>query len=431
MKLNASRNAWHSAQHIADTQQQLLRDHLAHCRAHSPYYRAVLAGIIPDEITLDSLARLPFTDKTLFSEHTAEFLAVPPDQIVDIVVSSGTTGTPSTVMYTERDLQRLAHNEALSFAACGVTRKDVVLLTCTLDRCFIAGFAYQMGLRRLGAAVIRNGASTLQSHCDLVCRMKPTVLVGVPTFLRKLGLYLREKGVDPAATSVRALVCIGEPLREADLSPLQLSTDLESLWQAAAYSTYASSETVSTFCECAARRGGHLQPDLVIVEIVDPAGNRLPAGGHGEVVLTPLQCEGMPLVRFKTGDISFLIEEPCSCGRVTPRLGPILGRLSQMIKTKGTTVYPLSILAALSSIPGISDYYVVATSEDRLSDQLTVHAAISAGHDCSRDSIAAQLQARLRVKADLVIEPEAAIAREVFASGSRKAVRFIDRRNHP
>ena len=355
MLLKAFHTAWNSTGQIAATQQQLLQEHLAHCQRNSPYYRRMLAGVATGKITLESLAFLPFTDKDVFSEHNADFLAVPPEEIVDIVLSSGTTGAPSTVMYTERDLQRLAYNEALSFAACGVTRKDTALLTCTLDRCFVAGLAYQMGLRQLGAAVIRNGASTLASHCDLIHSHKPTVLVGVPSFLRKLGLFLKENYLDPADSSVRRLICIGEPLRDADLTPLKLGRDLESLWQAEAFSTYASSETVSTFCECTARCGGHLHPELAIVEIVDAAGNRRPAGQHGEVILTPLQCEGMPLVRFRTGDVSFLIEEPCACGRITPRLGPVLGRLSQMIKTKGTTVYPLSILAALNSIAGLID----------------------------------------------------------------------------
>jgi len=431
VRLNDEPLTWRSTDEIAAAQQELLREHLAFCQRNSPYYRGLLAGIAVEEATFESLADLPLTDKADFSGRNADFLAVPVDRIVDIVLSSGTTGTPNTVMYSEHDLQRLARNESASLAACGLTSRDTALLTCTMDRCFVAGFAYQLGLRRLGAAVIRNGVTTLSSHADLIRRLKPTVLVGVPTFLRKLGRFLGESGIDPAASSVRSLVCIGEPLRDADLSPLKLADDLESLWRAPAFSTYAASETVTTFCECTERRGGHLQPDLAIVEIVDAEGNRLPAGEHGEVVLTPLQCEGMPLVRFKTGDVSFLIEEPCDCGRITPRLGPILGRQCQMIKTKGTTVYPLSILDALNSMDGISDYFVVATSEDRLSDHLTVHAAVSAGCGCSPESIAEQLQTRLRVKTSVVIEPESEIARRVFGSGARKFTRFVDQRSHP
>ena len=423
----SSHNYWRSTEQIEIAQQELLRVHLDHCRCSSPYYRDLLAGVIPQSATFKTLARLPFTEKVAFGTQNRDFLAVAPEQIVEIALTSGITGSPSTVMYTERDLRRIAYNEALSFAACGVTRKDVAMLTCTMDRCFVAGLAYQMGLRQLGVAVIRNGASTLRSHLDLIATLKPTLLVGVPTFLKKLALFHQENGIDPASTSVRKLVCIGEPLRDADLSALDLGSCLEALWKADAHATYATSETCATFCECEERQGGHLHPELAIVEIIDSNGRRLPDGEPGEVVVTPLQVEGMPLVRFKTGDFSFLIREPCRCGRITPRLGPILGRNSQMLKTNGTTIYPLSITSALSVIPGITDYYIEATSVDRLSDHVTVHASVSSDA-CSAEEIVERLQSRLRVKTSVVIETEAAIASHVFVSGSRKAVRFIDRR---
>ena len=420
--------AWASLAQMEAAQETLLRSHLDYCLRFSPYYRDLpgMAGIVPECFTLHDLARLPFTDKATFAWRNSDFLAISPEQVVDIVLSSGTTGAPTTIHYTERDLRRLAYNEAISFAGCGISNRDTALLTCTIDRCFVAGLAYYSGLRRLGASVIRNGASTLQSHLEIIARLNPTVLVGVPTFLRKLGEFLKENGVDPAANSVRKLVCIGEPLRGATMEPLKLCEDIEALWAAEAYSTYATSETISSFCECPNRNGGHLHPELAIVEIVDSEGRPLPPGEHGEVVITPLQIEGMPLLRFKTGDISFLMNEPCGCGRITPRLGPILGRGCQMIKYKGTTLYPQSILSALSGIPGLMDYYVVATSEDHLADHVTVHAAVAG--ECSAESIAERLQARLRVKTQVVIEPEEAIARQVFHSGSRKAVRFVDRR---
>jgi phenylacetate-CoA ligase len=425
-----SSQAWKSAAQVENAQRWLLTAHAGYCAQNSPYYRTVFAAadINPGDITPATLAHLPATDKATFTQRNADFLAVPQEQIVDVVLSSGTTGEATSVMYTERDLQRLAHNEALSFTACGVDSGDVALLTCTMDRCFVAGLAYQLGLRQLGAVVIRNGAATLESHANLIHRFNPTVLVGVPTFLRKLALFLKENGSNPAATTVERLVCIGEPLRDADMEPLRLGSDLELLWDAGAYSTYASSEIVSSFCECSARHGGHLLPELAIVEIVDDDGNVLAPGEHGEVVVTPLQVEGMPLLRFKTGDVSFLITEPCACGRITPRLGPILGRKSQMMKFRGTTLYPQSLFAVLGGIPAVTEFYVVATSEDRLADRISVHAAVS-DNTCSAEWIAERLQSRLRVKPDVFIEPEKTVAKKVFASGSRKAVRFIDRRN--
>ena len=295
---------------IREVQQLRMREHLTHCRAHSPYYQGVwgVAGIDVADFPLERLPELPLTAKVDIEEHNDDFCAVPLTQIADIVLSSGTTGRPTRIMYTERDLDRLAYNEEQSFGGCGIAEDDVVLLTCTMDRCFVAGLAYFLGVRSLGAAAVRSGNNSLESHCAIIERMKPTAIVGVPTFLRKLGLALREEGLEPGESPVRRLVCIGEPLRDESLEFLKVGRDLEEIWQAKAYSTYASSEIVTTFCECTAQQGGHLHPDLAVVEIVDEAGNVLPTGEVGEVVVTPMAIEGMPLVRFRTGDVSFLID---------------------------------------------------------------------------------------------------------------------------
>lgn len=410
-------------------QTALLRKHLAHLLAHSPYYRRVLGelGVTPGEATLASLGVLPFTDKGELGRYPDEFLAVPPREVVDIVLSSGTTGDSTAVMYTENDLHRLRYNEEISFAGCGVTADDTVLLTCTIDRCFIAGLAYYSGARGLGAAVIRNGLCSVESHLEIIRRLKPTVLIGVPTFLLKLGEYLRTQGLDPTASGVRSLICIGEPLRDRNLALLAIGERLEAVWAAPPYSTYASSETISSFCECTARQGGHLHPELAIVEIVAEDGTVLPPGEIGEVVTTPLAIEAMPLLRFRTGDISFLIEEPCACGRTSMRLGPILGRKAQMMKVRGTTLYPNAVYAALDAIPEIVDYFVVASSDFDLSDQIAVHVAVRDAA-CTAATIGEKLQARLRVLPKVVVEPSEAVRQKVYTPHSRKPIRFIDER---
>jgi phenylacetate-CoA ligase len=414
---------------IQPVRDALLQAHLAHCLARSPFYRRKLAGVRPEEITVDAIGQLPTTSKAEFAEFNAEFLAVPPEQIADIVFTSGTTGEPTPVMYTSGDMERLAFNEALSFASCGVTSADTALLTCTLDRCFVAGMAYYLGLRHLGAAVLRNGLGSLESHADVIRRMRPTLVVGVPTFLRRLGQHLEAKGFAPDRMGVRTLVCIGEPLRDAALAPLPVATDIERLWGAPVHSTYASSEVVTSFCECTARRGGHLHPELCVVEILGDDGRPVPAGMIGEVTLTPLGLEGMPLVRFRTGDVSFLIDEPCSCGRLSPRLGPIIGRRNQLMKVNGTSLYPQAVQTALDLIPGLGEYYLVAGSQDTLSDSITIHASVR-DSSLTVAAIMQMLQARLRVKPNVVIEPEAEILKQVFSAHSRKPIRFIDRREN-
>ena len=376
---------------------------------------------------MDNLSTLEFTDKTQIASYNDDFLVVGPAQVSDIVLSSGTTGKPTKIAYSKWDLERLAYNEKQSFSACGFTHQDTVLLTCTLDRCFIAGLAYYSGIRALGAAAIRNGLNSLESHLELIKRLKPTAIVGVPSFLRKLGLYLNQKNYPAQKSGIKKIVCIGEPLRNKNLKFLKVGQDLEKIWKAKVYSTYSTSEIISTFCECTAQAGGHLHPDLAIVEIINAQGENLPHGEIGEVVVTPLRIQAMPLVRFKTGDISFLIDAPCSCGRKSLRLGPILGRQKQMMKVKGTTFYPQAIYSCLEEIKEISEYYINVTSAGKLSDNIEIYLSVT--HPaCTQAQIQEKLQARLRVTPKVFICDEELIKEQVYASNSRKPVRFIDRR---
>jgi phenylacetate-CoA ligase len=416
---------------ILRAQEDILRTHLEYVACHSTYYRRLFQehGVDPARITTDNLRDIPMTDKSSLAEYNDDFLAVPMARIADIVLSSGTTGCPTKMLYTANDLRRLAYNEEISFAGCGVTSDDVVLLTCTMDRCFIAGLAYFSGVQSLGAAAIRNGLSNVESHLEIIRRLKPTVIVGVPTFLLKLGQYLDTQGLIPESTGVKKLICIGEPIRGRDLSFLQIGENLRDVWGAQLFSTYASTETITSFCECTAQQGGHLHPDLAMVEIVNDSGEVLPPGGVGEVVVTPLAIEGMPLVRFRTGDMSFLVEEPCTCGRNSPRLGPIIGRTRQMIKLRGTTLYPTSIYAVLDSFPEISDYYVSASSDYDLSDVVRIYVAVRDA-SCTAGLIMDKLQAHLRVRPEVIIRTEDQIKNQVCAGNTRKLIRFIDERKN-
>jgi len=406
---------------------KLLQKHIETCLKSSPFYRERLSGLDPTAVTRKTLAELPFTDKNDLSAQNDAFFATAPEQAIDIVFSSGTTGYPVKIVYTEGDLQRLAENEQRSLEGCGLSEEDTVLLTCTMDRCFIAGLAYFSGVRALGAAAVRNGLGSLESHAEILRRTDATAIIGVPTFLRKLAGFLIGQGIDPQALPVTRLVCIGEPLRDADLNPLKVASDLEMLWGAKVYSTYASSETITSFCECPEQRGGHLLEDLAVVEIVDEEGRVLPDGEIGEVVVTPLQIEGTPLIRFRTGDLSFLMTESCSCGRVAPRLGPILGRKQQMMKISGTTLYPQAVFNALDEIGGVSEYYIEVEQYDELSDTLRIVLSMQADGP-AQAGITEGLQARLRVKPELVFKSDDEVRAKVYRPGSRKPIRFFDRR---
>ena len=256
--------------------------------------------------------------------------------------------------------------------------------------------------------------------------LRPTAVIGVPSFLRHLGLEAKERNAD--CSSVRRLICIGEPVRDEQMRLSGLGAQLAAIWGAPIHSTYASSEIVSSFCECTATCGGHLIPDLAIVEILDDEGKPLPDGEIGEVVVTPMRITGMPLVRFRTGDVSFLMREPCACGRYSPRLGPILGRRAQMLKCRGTTLYPRALNSVLDVAPEVAEYYVVASGED-LSDRLEVVVALREPGS-STEALAARLKAKCRLNIP-IREVSLEEARKQIFSVSRKPIRFLDlRRKH-
>ena len=408
---------------------RLLRRHLAHA-ARSPFYGELFsqAGLDPRKLrTIEDLAQLPCTTKRDLEGRGRDFLAVPAGDIVDICESSGTTGLPVALLQTRADLERLAYNEESSFRAAGITPGERVLVAAALDRCFMAGLAYFLGLTRLGALAIRGGSGSVAFLAELVLRHRPAALGGGPTLLAAVAEAVTARGAEPAAIGVKRLVCIGEPVRREDLALSALGERLTALWHADVQGTYASTEMATSFCDCTSGMGGHLLPDLMVVEILDDEGRPVRAGEPGEVVATPLQVNGMPLVRFRTGDIATLHTAQCSCGRTSPRLGPVVGRKSQMLKIKGTTVYPPAIFAALQEIPGMQGYYVEVRDTFELSDRITVTVGASAGA-LTPEAVADRIAVRTRVKPEVVIAtPEEIVARTIRAD-KRKPITFFDLR---
>ena len=314
---------------IEAMQLRRLREHLAYAGEHSPFYRErfAQAGFHAEDVrTLGDLAAAPTTSKSDLTERNADFLAASREDIVDVCLTSATSGPHATVLeQTVSDLARLAYNEQMAFAMTGIGATDTLLVGAALDRCFMAGLAYFMGGVRLGARCVRMGAGSPAQYWQLVETTRPTAIVSVPSLMCKVAEHALEMGADPASVGVRRLLAIGEPTRGGDMELLPVARRLQELWGAPLHSTYASTEIATTFCECEARRGGHLRPELIVLELLGESGGPVASGEMGEVVVTPLGVRGMPLVRFRTGDISFLIDEPCACGRTTPRIGPVVG----------------------------------------------------------------------------------------------------------
>ena len=415
--------AFASASEVRKMQDYLLNEQIHYCMENSPYYRKLLKHIPDRTWDYESLVEIPTTSKSDLALHNEEFFAVGMRDISDICFTSGTTGTPCKIVYTASDIDRLGYNDATGFRASGMKPDDKVLLTCTIDRCFIAGLAYYNGAVKLGAAAIRNGLNSVASHAAIIEMMKVDAIVGVPSFVAKLGEYLETHGID--RSSIRNIVCIGEPIRTRDMKLTPLGERLEKLWPGAVHSTYASSEIVTSFTECGARCGGHPPADLAVVEILDEKGNRVPDGETGEVVVTPLGVAGMPLLRFRTGDISFLIPEKCSCGRNTKRLGPILGRKAQMLKVHGTTLFPGAFFNILDGIPEVAEYYM-EVGGSALSDEVTLFVACRS-KSVEELELVEKLYSRTRIHVPVKEIPLELAVKRVFGT-SRKPVRFFDLR---
>lgn len=407
---------------------ELLRRHLAQA-ARAPYYKQLFAenGIRPDALTsLDDLRNIPFTDRKALDEHGSRLQTVPDEQIVDLSLTSGTTGPPVKVPYTAADLERLAFNEAMAFWGAGVRPQDICQIAVTLDRCFIAGLAYYEGLVRLGAKTIRSGPGQPARQWELIKTLRPTVLVGVPTFLLQTAKWALEHGHDPARAGIRLLVTIGEPIRRPDFSLTPLGQNLTELWQCGIRSSYGATELETGATECGSEKGGHIHPEMSIIEIIDEQGNVLGDGQPGEMVFTPLGVEGFPLIRFKTGDITRKYSGECGCGWKTPRIGPIEGRVAQRLKVKGTTIYPESIFHVLQEIAEIDASFVEVRSAFDLSDEIRV--VVGSRKDVSEREISSLLQARLRVRPEVSILDTGEVHNIMFMDGGRKPKRFFDLR---
>ncbi len=408
----------------------LLREHVEYVTAHSPFYRRRFAeaGLTAADIrTAADLQKLPFTTKADLEGAGKDLLCVPETAIVDLCLTSGTTGKPVTLLQTQGDLDRLAYNEAISFQSAGFTNEDRVIVVCALGRCFMAGLAYFLGLARLGATAIRTGSSSMSMVMEAIRTQQPTGLVGVPSMLLAIAGKLAAAGVDVPALGVRRIMCIGEPIRASDLGPSALGEKLADAWGARIYGTYASTEMATAFCDCEARCGGHLHPDLIVIELVDDDGSPVAPGTLGEVVATPLQVTGMPLLRLQTGDVATLHEEACVCGRNSVRLGPVIGRKSQMLKYRGTTVYPPAIFSILQGIPEIRGYYLEVHDDFELSDRIRVVVGVE-DSVITADQITDRIAAGIRVKPEVVVTTPAAVQSKVIQDGKRKPVTFFDHR---
>lgn len=391
-----------------------------YAKKHSPFYRKLFRNMK----SVPPLGEIPTVDKITLSARNLDFLCVPRERVVEIVTTSGTTGKPLLWMLTEADARRLALNEKISFECAGLTKRDTVLVAVALDRCFVAGLAYTTGLRELGCAVVRVGASSATLVLETIARVRPTAIIAVPSFLRHVAKKAREAKFDLKKSPVKKAVCIGEPVRDGAFQLNASGRAIENSWSAKVFSTYGVTELANSLCECDAGAGGHLHDEQLHIEILDDAGKILPDGEIGEITATTFGVEAMPLIRYRTGDCAALFSKKCKCGRTTPRIGPIVGRKNQKLKFKGASLFPSTLASVLEETENVETFVIIARKESELSDSIEVLIHGSAKIESLRDA----LQARAKIAPQIRHAAREEIEMLQMPPQARKRKTFVDLR---
>ncbi|GAC1433142.1 MAG: phenylacetate--CoA ligase [Ktedonobacteraceae bacterium] len=338
-----------------------------------PYYRETLdrIGIKPDDIrTVEDLHKLPFTKKqTLRDYYPFGLLAVPRENLMRIHASSGTTGKPTVVCYTSNDIDVFAEVNARSLAAAGA-KPGMILHNAYGYGLFTGGLGIHYGGERLGMTVVPVSGGATQRQVTLILDFQPEVICCTPSYAQTLGEEFKKRGISPQAISLKVGLLGAEPWTET------IRTAVEASLGIAATNIYGLSEIVGPGVsqECIeARAGSHVWEDHFYPEVVDPeTGNPLPDGKEGVLIFTHLTREAMPLLRYWTGDITYLSHDVCSCGRTHVRMGPIRGRADDMLIIRGINLYPTQVEEVLKDIPEVTPHYQLVVTRASTLDEIEV-----------------------------------------------------------
>jgi phenylacetate-CoA ligase len=343
-----------------------------------PYYRNKMeeAGVKPSDIkSLKDLCRLPFTTKEdLRINYPFGLFAVPFEQVVRIHASSGTTGKPTVVGYTKRDIDSWAELMARTLSAGGAHQGDVVHNAYGYGL-FTGGLGAHYGAERLGAAVIPISGGNTKRQVMIMQDFGSTVLMCTPSYALNLADVMKEMNVDPSSLKLRVGLFGAEPWSENMREEIQKRLNLKAI------DIFGLSEVMGpgVASECIEEQHGlHIFEDYFIPEIVDPKTMEpVPLGQHGELVFTTLTKEAFPVIRYRTKDISRLIAEPCSCGRTFYRMERITGRTDDMLIIRGVNVFPSQIEHVLMSIEGVEPHYQIIVDRQGSLDVVEVQVEVS------------------------------------------------------
>ena len=342
-----------------------------------PFYRRSMreAGVTPDSIkSLSDLAKLPFTTRQdLRDNYPFGLLAVPPEDVVRVQASSGTTGKPILAPYSAADVEIWTEMMARTLASGGVTRADVVHVAFTYGL-FTGGLGFHYGAERIRAAVIPASSGQTKRQILLMQDLASTVLCCTPSHALVLAEAALEMGVDLSESSLRVGFFGAEAWTE------RMRAEIENKLGITALDTYGLSEVIGpgVAAECGCKAGMHIYEDHFLPEIVDPTtGEPLPHGWRGELVFTTLTKEALPLIRYRTGDITTLNTEPCSCGRTLVRMERVAGRTDDMVTVRGIKFFPSQIESILLRFEGIDPHYQIIVNREGALDDLEVRVEVS------------------------------------------------------
>ena len=412
-------------------QLQRLKAQVARAAERVPLYRERLraAGVTAADIrSLDDLRRLPFTVKDDFrATYPFGLLAVPMDEVVRLHASSGTTGKPTVVAYTRGDLDVWSEVMARTLAMGGVGRSDVVQNAYGYGL-FTGGLGFHYGAERVGAAVIPISGGFTDRQLTALRDLGSTVLCCTPSYALHLAEAIEEAGFRPRDLKLRVGFFGAEPWTEGMRDAIEARLNLIAL------NIYGLSEVIGpgVSVDCKERRGMHVAEDHFLPEIVDPRTlEPVPPGTVGELVFTTLTKEALPLLRYRTRDLTALDPEPCRCGRTLARIGRITGRTDDMLIIRGVNVYPSQIERALLAVADVAPHYLLVLRREAALDTLEIQVEARANvAEAGRDAFAAlgavvrrKVYETIGLTAEVSVVPPKTIERSVG-----KAKRVLDQR---
>jgi len=377
---------------IRKLQYKLLKTLVYRVYSFSQFYhrRMKEADVHPDDInSLDDITKLPFMfKKDLRDTYPDGMIMSEQEELVRYHVSSGTTGKPTVVGYTKNDIYNWTESLARALTSAGIGRGDVMQVSYGYGL-FTGGLGLHYGAERVGATVVPTSVGNTERQIELMQDLKVTAIACTPSYLLHMGEVAEKMGVSIRDdTLLRKAIVGAEPWSE------QMRLRIKEGLGVDAYDIYGTSELSGPlYCECEFQQGFHVWGDFIYPEILDPDTQKpLPPGERGELVVTMLQKEGLPIIRYRTGDITAIREELCQCGRTHPRLERLSGRVDDMLIIRGINVFPSQVEHALLGIPDVGDHFMIEVDRKGSLDDMLVKVELS------KDAFSDKIQDLMRIR---------------------------------